>query len=194
MKTKKTAHKQHGINAANKTMTADDQSPSHSSVVMTPFARNKSNVTNTQKNELSSDHIERHETYHPCSLSNSSLLRDVRGDCGTCFGGSTMSARSRVSSGRNCCPSCENERKLERAQSKRKRGLDVQSALFPFSRRFLKRAAPFLSPSRVVSSLPSTCTRREERREKKVSKRTKRKRRAKARERERLLGCDNDEK
>tara|TARA_B000000441_G_scaffold84071_1_gene57415 strand:- start:373 stop:765 length:393 start_codon:yes stop_codon:yes gene_type:complete len=102
MKTKNTAHKQHGINAANKTIVADDQSPSHSSVVITPFARNKSNVTNTQKNELSSDHIERHETYHPCSLSNAALLRDVRGECGGTtmptpddfdddgFGGSTM--------------------------------------------------------------------------------------------------------
>merc|ERR1711970_1085292 len=99
MKTKNTAHKQHGISADNKTIVADDQSLSHSSVVITPFARNKSIGTNTQKNELSSDHIERHETYHPCSLSNASLLlrrENVRGECGGTssfdfdFGGSTI--------------------------------------------------------------------------------------------------------
>ena len=81
MYTKNTAHMQHGINAANKTITADNQSPSHSSVVMMPFARNNKSVTNSHENELeSSDQTERHVTYQLCRCAKSSTRVAVLGD------------------------------------------------------------------------------------------------------------------
>ena len=81
MYTKNTAHMQHGINAANNTITADNQSPSHSSVVMIPFAKNNNNVTNSHENEReSSDHTERQVTYQLCLCAKSSTRVAVLGD------------------------------------------------------------------------------------------------------------------